>query len=86
MAGNENLEKSTNLSQNKKITDGGIGVSNLEKDISKSIKSENLDIYGKSEAEPDPYYQKEISAENYIQDMKMIKGDEIISAETKTSK
>ena len=84
MAGNENLEKSTNLSQNKKITDGGIGVSNLEKDISKSIKSENLDIYGKSE--PDPYYQKEISAENYIQDMKMIKGDEIISAETKTSK
>ena len=51
------------------ITDGGIGISNLERDIGSSIVSQDLDINYKSEetnSEKDVYYQKELQADNYI--------------------
>ena len=48
------------MKKNNKVTiDGGIGISNLEKDIGTSIKSQDLDINSKNDgadSEKDIYY------------------------------
>jgi len=60
-----------------------MGLTNLERDIGSAIQSSDIDVNYKSnpESEKDQYYQQELQADNYMQDMKMIKGDSEISFE-----